>query len=110
MYFSTIITVAAILVLLMMPVIFALMSAMIRINMRNDERSKEEEKKAKSIFVNVELAALAMLIVGIYLKSMLAGSWALTWIIAVIAVMFAFNKKMNEPEVEVIINNGGDTA
>jgi hypothetical protein len=102
--------VVAILVLLMMPVVFALMSAMIRINMKNDERSKEEEKKAKSIFVNVELAALVMLIAGIYLKSMLAGSWALTWIVALIAVMFMFNRKMNEPEAEVIINNGGDTA
>jgi len=50
MYFSTIITVAAILVLLMMPVIFALMSAMIRINMRNDERSKRGGEKGEVYF------------------------------------------------------------
>lgn len=100
----------SIVAMIMMPLVFMFMWVQIRTKIMDEKKEKDAEKSAISILMNVELIALALFVVGTYLKSMVTLLFVIPAIAVVIIAIFMFNRKLNEPEVEVIINNGGDTA
>lgn len=110
MHIGSVLMGIAIVAMFMMPLVFAFMWVQIRTKIKDEKKEKDAEKSAISILMNVELVALVLFVGGTYLKSMVTLMFAVPAIAVVIIAIFMFNRKLNEPEVEVIINNGGDTA
>lgn len=109
MHIGTIMMAIAVLTMFTMPLVFAGMWAQIRIKIKDEKIEKEEEKKALSLLINVELAALLNFVIGSYLKEMVSLTFTLFSVFALLLVAFALNRAMNAREIETIIQ-GGDTA